>query len=109
MPPEMTKEQQERVAKISRTPIHLIPVQSSQISAIGHDPNTNTLAIRFQPKAGFDKGAVYHYGNVDAALFGMFQAAESVGSFFYKNIKPNADEYPYVKIAGDSIDEPKAA
>jgi hypothetical protein len=74
--------------------IPLTPVQSSQIHAIGHDPASNTLAIQF--KSG--KAPVYHYANVGAELFEQFRGAESVGSFFYKNIKPHADKYPYTRI-----------
>jgi hypothetical protein len=98
-----TAEQQDRVAKISRTPITMMPVESSQIAAIGHDPNTKTLAIRFKAKPGEERGPLYHYGNVDADLFRMFREAPSVGSFFYSNIKPNADEYPYAKIVEEDV------
>jgi hypothetical protein len=73
--------------------ITMTPVQSSQIQAIGHDPASNTLAIQF--KSG--KAPVYHYANVDGELFERFRTAESIGSFFYKTIKPHADKYPYTR------------
>jgi hypothetical protein len=76
------------------TSIPLTPVKSSQIAAIGHDPSSNTLAIQF--KSG--KAPVYHYANVGADLFEKFRSAESVGSFFYKEIKPHTDKYPYTRI-----------
>jgi hypothetical protein len=85
--------------------IPLTPVQSSQIHAIGHDPASNTLVIQFRSKREAPRGgavnapgSIYHYANVGADLFEKFRTAESVGSFFYKNIKPHADKYPYTRI-----------
>ena len=74
--------------------IPLSPVTSSQIAAIGHDPASNTLAIQF--KSG--KAPVYHYANVDAELFEQFRTADSIGSFFYKHIKPATDKHPYSRV-----------
>lgn len=82
---------------ISTAPIELQPVESSQIDAVGHDPETNTLAVRFRAGAG-SIGRTYHYGGVDAALFEQLRKAKSIGSFFHKTIKPNVSAYPYVKI-----------
>jgi hypothetical protein len=76
--------------------IEMLPVDSSQIAAIGHDTAGNTLAIQFKGRNG--PGSVYHYQNVDAAAFEQFAAAESIGSHFYKHIKPHADKYPYQKM-----------
>ncbi|KVQ87317.1 hypothetical protein WK09_19970 [Burkholderia ubonensis] len=79
-----------------------IPVQeveSSQIYAIGHDPATNTLAIRFLAKRGGDKpGSLYHYANFTAEDFEAFRDAESIGSHFGKHIKPYDKKYPYTKV-----------
>lgn len=77
--------------------IALNPVESSQIEAIGHDPETNTLAIQFKSKTGL--GSIYHYQNFSAELFRDFRGAESIGSYFGKVIKPFADRFPYVKIS----------
>lgn len=66
-------------------------VQSSQIEAIGHDAESKTLAIRFKG------GAEYHYANVETEMFEAMKLADSVGSFFYKNVKPFKDKYPYYK------------
>lgn len=57
-------------------------VTSSQITEIGHDPKTDTLAVRF--KHG---GTLYHYQGVSAEKFEQFKSAESVGAFLGKNIK----------------------
>jgi len=76
--------------------ITMIPVESSQLAAVGHDAENSTLAILF--KRGDGVGNTYYYQNVDAEQFKQFQQAESVGSHFYKHIKPFADKFPYAKI-----------
>jgi len=81
----------------ARPVIALDSVESSQIHAIGHHPESNTLAIQFKSKDG-GPGSVYHYDNVTAADFAAFKGAESIGSHFYKHIKPNAEKYPYTRI-----------
>lgn len=80
----------------SEISITMTPVESSQLAAIGHDANNNTLAIQF--KRGEGVGNTYYYQNFDAEQFKQFQGAESVGSHFYKHIKPFADKFPYQKI-----------
>lgn len=81
--------------------IPLQEVQSSQIHSIGHDAETNTLAIRFWSGYGREQrpGSLYHYANFTAADFIAFRDAESLGKHFGKHIKPHADRFPYTKIA----------
>jgi hypothetical protein len=69
-------------------------VESSQILAVGYDTETQTLAIQF--KSG--TRAVYHYSNVTAEDFAALRDAESIGSHFYRNIKPFPEKYPYVRV-----------
>jgi len=83
--------------QIDVSPIALDSVDSSQIAAIGHNPETDTLAIRFRRKDGSD-GSLYHYANVTTEDFSAFKNAASVGSHFYKHIKPDTEKYPYVRI-----------
>lgn len=78
--------------------ITLTPVESSQIAAIGHDPETNTLAIQFKNWKG-DSTSLYHYEHVSAEDFASFQAADSKGRHFDKHIKPFTAKYPFTKIA----------
>ena len=80
--------------------IDMIPVESSQIAAIGHSPEHNLLAIQFPPykRTPDQPGSLYHYENVTAEEFQQFLNAESIGSHFGKNIKPFTDRYPFVKI-----------
>ncbi len=77
--------------------IQMDSVDSSQIHSIGHDAASSTLAIRFKNKDGAPT-SLYHYRNVSAEDFAAFRGAESIGSHFYKHIKPFADKYPYVKV-----------
>lgn len=77
--------------------IAMQPVVSSQLAAIGHDAESNTLAIQFASKTG--AGSLYHYRNFTAEDFTAFAAAESVGKHFYAHIKPFAEKHPYEKIA----------
>ncbi|NYT68762.1 KTSC domain-containing protein [Pusillimonas noertemannii] len=80
-----------------RTPIIMDSVESSQIAAIGHDPETNTLAVKFPAnKRGIS--SVYHYANFDAAQFEAFKQAESKGSYFGQNIKRNVEAFPYENV-----------
>jgi hypothetical protein len=80
-----------------RPAIALAEVESSRIHAIGHDSQTNTLAIQFKTKAG--PGSIYHYENFTAAQFDEFKSAESIGSHFEQCIRPAADLHPYVKVS----------
>ena len=81
--------------------IALQDVASSQIHAIGHDAETNTLAIRFT-RGGFANpapGSLYHYQNFTAQDFEAFKGAESIGRHFGQHIKPFADKFPFTKVA----------
>lgn len=77
--------------------IPLNDVQSSQIAAIGHDPKTDTLAIRFKTWKG-EPSSLYHYANFTADDFAAFEAAESKGRHFGQHIKAHPDKYPYTRI-----------
>jgi len=72
-------------------------VQSSQIAAIGHDAETNTLAIRFKNWKGVAT-SLYHYSNFTDEDFAAFRDAESKGKHFGAHIKPFAEKYPYRKV-----------
>lgn len=72
-------------------------VDSSQIHSIGHHAETQTLAIRFKAKDGAP-AALYHYRNFTTDDFAAFKGAESVGSHFYKHIKPFPEKYPFTRM-----------
>ena len=71
--------------------IPLQPVESSQIEAIGHDADTNTLAVKFRR----GNRATYHYSNFPPEEFEAFKAASSKGVFFEANVR---GKYEYQKI-----------
>lgn len=81
-------------------------VESSQIKAIGHD-GVDTLQIDFPRKGG--GVSRYQYSGVSPELFEEFKGAESIGSFFYKNIKPFADKYPFTRLADEKKEQGAAA
>lgn len=89
--------------------IALRDVDSSQINAIGYDPETLTLAVQFKGWKG-ELGATYHYGNVTAEDFEAFKSAESLGRHFGRHIKPFPEKFPYTKVAEKpAAEQPPAA
>lgn len=58
------------------------PVKSTSIVAIGHDPATRTLSVRFA------NGPTYHYAGVSADTHAKLMAADSIGSHFQSHIRP---------------------
>lgn len=64
----------------------LVPVKSSNVAAVGHDPETNTLVVEFTG------GSRYEYPNVSAEEHGALMAARSIGQHLYQHhIKGNTD------------------
>ena len=59
-----------------------VPVRSAAVSAVGYDPATNELDIEF---AG---GDVYRYSMVPPSVHRELLAAESVGAFVNREVKP---------------------
>lgn len=89
----------------TKTPaIPMTEVKSSQIHAIGHDPATNTLAIRFKNYKG-DVTGLYHYSNFTAEQFDAFKNAESIGSHFGANIKRATEAHPFTRINESADDD----
>ncbi|MGF6420079.1 hypothetical protein ABH900_003596 [Stenotrophomonas sp. AN71] len=88
-----------------RNHITLFDVQSSQIHSIGHDADSNTLAIRFTRGYGDKRGpgSLYHYANFSAEEFQAFKEAESLGKHFGAYIKPFPEKYPYHKVAEQQL------
>ena len=57
------------------------PVESSTIEAIGYDPETRQMKVRFK------SGGTYSYDGVPAHEHAKLMGAESHGSHFHKHIK----------------------
>ena len=62
-------------------------VTSSQIEAIGYEPEAKELHVRFKG------GSHYKYFDVPASLWLDFQKAESKGSFFHAHVKKGGFEF----------------
>ena len=58
-----------------------VPVTSSDICAIGYDPETRTLEIEFI------KGGVYQYFDVPEGEHEAMMYSDSKGKYFHANIK----------------------
>jgi hypothetical protein len=83
-------------------------VESSQIAEVGYGEGLygpETLALRFPPtkkqKAAGEPGSEYHYQNVTPEMHQEFMAAESIGSYFGRNIKLFPEKYPFTKVEAD--------
>lgn len=64
-----------------------IPVKSSNIAAIGWQPETETLEVEFLSKKEGVPGAVHQYEAVDYDDYHQFLNAKSVGTHFHEFIK----------------------
>lgn len=67
-----------------------ISVSSSNIAAIGYDPDSNTLEIEF------NDGSIYQYFGVSVLVYQELMNAPSHGKYFAQNIK---NDYEYQKIS----------
>lgn len=90
-----------RIAMETQAPIAIgmDEVESSKIHAIGHDPETQTLAIQFRNFKTGEGGSIYHYANFTADQFAEFKGAESIGKYFGAKIQKEVEAHPYVKVA----------
>jgi hypothetical protein len=70
---------------------NLTKVVSSQIAAVGHANNILTVQ--------FNNGATYEYANVDDGLYAKLMEAESIGSYFSREIKAKQTVFPFTKVA----------
>lgn len=61
--------------------MNMKPVTSSNISEVGHDPETNTLHVKFK------NGGHYMYNGVSADEHDALLAADSIGSHFHTHVK----------------------
>lgn len=72
----------------------LARVDSSQITHIGHDPQSSLLVVKFK------SGQTYAYDNVTAEHHDALIGAKSIGSHFHTNFKSQPSEFPYRKYDG---------
>jgi len=68
-------------------PVEMIPVESSNLSAIGYDSDTSTLYVNFL------NGSQYAYKEVPEEVFEEFKESDSKGQFLHRRIKLGGFEY----------------
>jgi hypothetical protein len=73
--------------------VELHAIESSNLAAIGYDPASQTAAVRFKNSA-----TTHHYGEFSLAKWEKWQAAESKGSFFAKEVR---NEHPHSIVESD--------
>ncbi len=90
---------------VEDTAMKYVKVDSSQIAEIGYGDGVygpHTLGLKFPPNkkqiAAGEAGSEYHYQNITPEMHEEFLNAESVYSYFGKNIKGRPDLYPFTKI-----------
>jgi hypothetical protein len=76
-------------------------VQSSLITAIGHDPDNQLLQVEFPPRKGEEVGSVYEYSNVTRSDAEALLDAESIGRHFQVVIKPFPQRFPFRKLSAE--------
>jgi len=59
----------------------LTPVKSSNLEAVGYDPGTRVLTVKFR------NGGTYHYQECLPSHYEGLLSAESPGKFFHRHIK----------------------
>ena len=64
-------------------------VDSSNLASIGYDEENEILEIEF------NHGGIYQYSDVPKDEYESLMNADSLGSYFYHNIR---GEYDYVKL-----------
>ena len=71
--------------------MEFIPVSSSNVAAVGYDPESATLGVRF------NNGAEYHYFNVGTEVYQGLISASSVGGFLDAFVKKAGYQYARVR------------
>ena len=59
----------------------MIPVQSSNLAAVGYDEEARELLVQFR------SGKTYAYAGADKVLLDDLLAANSAGEYFMRNVK----------------------
>lgn len=61
--------------------IAMLPCESSQVTAHGHCPKTNTLQVHFKT------GGIYQYRDFGPEKYEELKKAESIGKFLHAHVK----------------------
>lgn len=81
------------------TSINMIPVQSSNIVAMGYNELDKVLRVIFRG------GSSYLYYNVEPEIWELLGNSESKGKALNENIVRHKDKYRYVKILNENKEE----
>jgi len=76
--------------------IHLHDCTSSRIHSHGYDPESKTLALRFNNKG--TPGPTYQYANVTTEMYEGLMNAESIGKWFGANLQGKTEAHPFTKM-----------
>ncbi len=74
-----------------------LPVESSDLVAIGYDAKSRTLEIEFK------EGRIYQYFDVEPDVYDRFTRTDSYGEYFYAHINKH---YRYKRVNGRAEDVP---
>ena len=66
-----------------------VPVKSSNVTSVGYEPRTKTMAVEFKD------GSVYHYHDVEPDTHQGLISAKSIGKYVHANVK---GKYKHSKI-----------
>ena len=77
-----------------------LPVESSDLVAIGYDPKTRILEIEFK------EGRLYQYLEVEPAVYERFMRTDSYGEYFYAHINKH---YRYKRVGDAPTGTPAAS
>lgn len=78
--------------------VTMSPIASSHHRAAGYDEANNHLYVDFA-RPGSEVPNIYRYNNFTPADWNAYQASDSKGQHFLRNIKPLSDKYPFAKVA----------
>lgn len=86
----------------------LVPVASSNLLAVGYDPDGTTLYVAFRPSPKRPAPALYAYDGVPAPVHAALMAAPSKGAYLCAAIKgvyphrrlPDLSEGDYYALTG---------
>lgn len=76
-------------------PVQMQPVKSSNIAAVGYDPDGQTLHV------AFNTGSTYTHSDVTPEMHAAFISASSVGSHYHQHFRGNK-AHPASKLERES-------
>lgn len=76
----------DKPANEART-IERLPIDSSNLKAVGYDVERQILSVEFHPTAGNELGSIFHYYGVPLTLFEDMGVAESRGRFYATQVR----------------------